>query len=104
MSVSSGTLTQAIRNFAKSLEGWLTNAMSNFPQEIIRTKVKKESDLLSAHSCLWVWNHRVLFLPGVGGGGQCLCPDTETLYQSEPPGPGSPRRPPEYLTDQPDVV
>eukprot|EP00066_Takifugu_rubripes_P028410 XP_011617676.1 PREDICTED: DNA-binding protein RFX2 isoform X3 [Takifugu rubripes] len=33
------TLTQAIRNFAKSLEGWLTNAMSNFPQEIIRTKV-----------------------------------------------------------------
>lgn len=38
-SVSSGTLTQAIRNFAKSLEGWLTNAMTNFPQEIIRTKV-----------------------------------------------------------------
>ncbi|XP_017276041.1 DNA-binding protein RFX2 isoform X3 [Kryptolebias marmoratus] len=33
------TLTQAIRNFAKSLEGWLTNAMSNFPQEIVRTKV-----------------------------------------------------------------
>ncbi|XP_028442477.1 DNA-binding protein RFX2 isoform X2 [Perca fluviatilis] len=33
------TLTQAIRNFAKSLEGWLTTAMTNFPQEIIRTKV-----------------------------------------------------------------
>ncbi|XP_077964309.1 DNA-binding protein RFX2 isoform X4 [Gasterosteus aculeatus] len=33
------TLTQAIRNFAKSLEGWLTNAMTNFPHEIIRTKV-----------------------------------------------------------------
>ncbi|XP_066499591.1 DNA-binding protein RFX2 isoform X2 [Hoplias malabaricus] len=33
------TLTQAIRNFAKSLEGWLTSAMSNFPQEIVRTKV-----------------------------------------------------------------
>ncbi|XP_058493721.1 DNA-binding protein RFX2 isoform X2 [Solea solea] len=33
------TLTQAIRNFAKSLEGWLTNAMTSFPQEIIRTKV-----------------------------------------------------------------
>ncbi|XP_047442458.1 DNA-binding protein RFX2 isoform X2 [Mugil cephalus] len=33
------TLTQAIRNFAKSLEGWLTNAMTNFPQEIVRTKV-----------------------------------------------------------------
>ncbi|XP_067368945.1 DNA-binding protein RFX2 isoform X4 [Channa argus] len=33
------TLTQAIRNFAKSLESWLTNAMTNFPQEIVRTKV-----------------------------------------------------------------
>ncbi|XP_061739537.1 DNA-binding protein RFX2 isoform X4 [Nerophis ophidion] len=33
------TLTQAIRNFAKSLEGWLTNAMTSFPQEIIHTKV-----------------------------------------------------------------
>ncbi|KAG9343465.1 hypothetical protein JZ751_013631 [Albula glossodonta] len=33
------TLTQAIRNFAKSLEGWLTSAMSQFPQEIVRTKV-----------------------------------------------------------------
>ncbi|XP_059378941.1 DNA-binding protein RFX2 isoform X4 [Carassius carassius] len=32
------TLTQAIRNFAKSLEGWLTSAMSDFPQEIVRTK------------------------------------------------------------------
>lgn len=33
------TLTQAIRNFAKSLESWLTNAMTSFPHEIIRTKV-----------------------------------------------------------------
>ncbi|KAJ8278568.1 hypothetical protein GJAV_G00089000 [Gymnothorax javanicus] len=33
------TLTQAIRNFAKSLEGWLTAAMRDFPQEIVRTKV-----------------------------------------------------------------
>ncbi|XP_035269203.1 DNA-binding protein RFX2 isoform X2 [Anguilla anguilla] len=32
------TLTQAIRNFAKSLEGWLTSAMRDFPQEIVRTK------------------------------------------------------------------
>ncbi|KAG5851261.1 hypothetical protein ANANG_G00091190 [Anguilla anguilla] len=29
------TLTQAIRNFAKSLEGWLTSAMRDFPQEIV---------------------------------------------------------------------
>ncbi|KAM8986689.1 DNA-binding protein RFX2 isoform 5-T7 [Ara ararauna] len=33
------TLTQAIRNFAKSLEGWLMNAMSDFPPEIVQTKV-----------------------------------------------------------------
>ncbi|KAK2898453.1 hypothetical protein Q8A67_009871 [Cirrhinus molitorella] len=32
------TLTQAIRNFAKSLEGWLTSAMSDYPTEIVRTK------------------------------------------------------------------
>ncbi|XP_074795814.1 DNA-binding protein RFX2 isoform X2 [Natator depressus] len=34
-----GTLTQAIRNFAKSLEGWLMNAMSDFPPQIVQTKV-----------------------------------------------------------------
>lgn len=37
--LSAGTLTQAIRNFAKSLENWLTSAMCDFPQETVRTKV-----------------------------------------------------------------
>ncbi|XP_047215906.1 MHC class II regulatory factor RFX1-like isoform X8 [Girardinichthys multiradiatus] len=32
-------LTQAIRNFAKSLENWLTNAMMNIPEEMVRIKV-----------------------------------------------------------------
>ncbi|XP_066843669.1 transcription factor RFX3-like isoform X3 [Anser cygnoides] len=32
-------LTQAIRNFAKSLEGWLSSAMNNIPQRMIETKV-----------------------------------------------------------------
>ncbi|KAF4789957.1 hypothetical protein TURU_146649 [Turdus rufiventris] len=32
------TLTQAIRNFAKSLEGWLMNAMSDFPPQVVQTK------------------------------------------------------------------
>uniref|UniRef100_A0A6Q2WWV3 Transcription factor RFX3 n=1 Tax=Esox lucius TaxID=8010 RepID=A0A6Q2WWV3_ESOLU len=32
-------LTQAIRNFAKSLEGWLNNAMNAIPQRMIQTKV-----------------------------------------------------------------
>ena len=34
-----GALTQAIRNFAKSLEGWLNNAMNAIPQRMIQTKV-----------------------------------------------------------------
>ncbi|XP_028318691.1 transcription factor RFX3 [Gouania willdenowi] len=32
-------LTQAIRNFAKSLEGWLNNAMNAVPQRMIQTKI-----------------------------------------------------------------
>ncbi|XP_077326571.1 MHC class II regulatory factor RFX1 isoform X2 [Lithobates pipiens] len=32
-------LTQAIRNFAKSLESWLTSAMMNIPEEMVRVKV-----------------------------------------------------------------
>ncbi|XP_063787193.1 MHC class II regulatory factor RFX1 isoform X4 [Pseudophryne corroboree] len=32
-------LTQAIRNFAKSLESWLTSAMMNIPEEMVRIKV-----------------------------------------------------------------
>ncbi|XP_066507018.1 transcription factor RFX3 isoform X4 [Hoplias malabaricus] len=36
-------LTQAIRNFAKSLEGWLTNAMSAIPQKMVQTKVSAVS-------------------------------------------------------------
>ncbi|XP_043576750.1 DNA-binding protein RFX2 isoform X2 [Chiloscyllium plagiosum] len=32
-------LTQAIRNFAKSLEAWLISAMNGFPQQMVRTKV-----------------------------------------------------------------
>ncbi|XP_069569647.1 MHC class II regulatory factor RFX1a isoform X4 [Brachyistius frenatus] len=32
-------LTQAIRNFAKSLESWLSNAMMNIPEEMVRIKV-----------------------------------------------------------------
>ncbi|XP_071656736.1 MHC class II regulatory factor RFX1 [Patagioenas fasciata] len=32
-------LTQAVRNFAKSLESWLTGAMVNIPEEMVRVKV-----------------------------------------------------------------
>lgn len=43
-------------------------------------------------------------LCGAGGRGQCVCPDSETLHQSKPPGPGCSRRPPEHLPNQPDAV
>ncbi|XP_035826803.1 DNA-binding protein RFX2 [Aplysia californica] len=33
------SLTQAIRNFAKSLEGWLKSAMQNVPEEMVKTKL-----------------------------------------------------------------
>eukprot|EP00731_Ephydatia_muelleri_P018936 Em0011g976a len=33
------TLTQAIRNFAKNLEGWLTNSIHGYPTEAINSKV-----------------------------------------------------------------
>ncbi|XP_071383957.1 MHC class II regulatory factor RFX1a [Centroberyx affinis] len=36
-------LTQAIRNFAKSLESWLTTAMMNIPEEMVRIKVTSAS-------------------------------------------------------------
>lgn len=44
--LSSGALTQAIRNFAKSLEGWLSNAMNAIPQPMIQTKVEEETSKL----------------------------------------------------------
>lgn len=33
------SLTQAIRNFAKSLENWLKGSMTGVPEEMIKTKV-----------------------------------------------------------------
>ena len=45
-----GSLTQAIRNFAKSLEGWLKSAMQGIPEEMQKTKVR-ESDYKYCISC-----------------------------------------------------
>lgn len=43
-----GALTQAIRNFAKSLEGWLNNAMNAIPQRMIQTKVHSFTAFISS--------------------------------------------------------
>lgn len=51
-----GALTQAIRNFAKSLEGWLSNAMNAIPQPMIQTKVGGETFKFKflEGSCPWI--------------------------------------------------
>ncbi len=56
LSLPVGALTQAIRNFAKSLENWLTNAMINIPEEMVRikvwnTQISFDFPLFS----LWLW-------------------------------------------------
>lgn len=107
---TSGALTQAIRNFAKSLESWLTNAMMNIPEEMVRIKV---GVIISHELRNSILNYRyfvgfyifpfALFSPA-GHIGQRLRPDPAPLHQSEPSGPGSPRRPPEHSPDQPDAL
>lgn len=54
--VPSGALTQAIRNFAKSLEGWLTTAMNAVPQRMVQTKVSvyQPDSLLQVLLAGWV--------------------------------------------------
>jgi regulatory factor X 1/2/3 len=42
---SPGSLTQAIRNFAKGLESWLTGAMTDCPEEMMHIKVSAVSAL-----------------------------------------------------------
>lgn len=41
----SGTMTQAIRNFAKTLENWMTAAMLGFPEEMVVIKISIVSAL-----------------------------------------------------------
>uniref|UniRef100_F7ENM7 Regulatory factor X1 n=1 Tax=Ornithorhynchus anatinus TaxID=9258 RepID=F7ENM7_ORNAN len=46
-------LTQAIRNFAKSLESWLTNAMMNIPEEMVRGNPPSLSAPVLARARRW---------------------------------------------------
>ena len=72
----SGALTQAIRNFAKSLEGWLNTAMNAVPQRMVQTKVSVRclptppvvTQSLLLH--LWTWSDlfmgRPFLMSGLG--------------------------------------
>lgn len=42
------SLTQAIRNFAKSLESWLSSAMLGCPPEVVNIKVGKAAYVFEA--------------------------------------------------------
>ena len=45
-----GTLTQAIRNFAKSLETWLSSSLHGYSSNLVKAKVLLLS-YLNAHAC-----------------------------------------------------
>lgn len=107
-----GALTQAIRNFAKSLESWLTNAMMNIPEEMVRVKVRRRGEQRgrggprgAPPSPALTPTSRPPPAPQLptGGGSKCLCPDAAALHVPQPPGAGGTRRPAEHGPDQPDA-
>lgn len=44
-------LTQAIRNFAKSLEGWLQQALQGCPPQLQQVKVRRRSGMIAILNC-----------------------------------------------------
>ena len=75
------TLTQAIRNFAKSLEGWLTSSIQDYPTEAVSSKVSTISFGVELQSDLVRWavctspDERLLFFYILGVVGVWLCPN-----------------------------
>ena len=55
------TLTQAIRSFAKNLEGWLTSSIHGCPTEAINSRVRVFGNVVS----IGVWTQRALWLGGL---------------------------------------
>ena len=43
----SASLTQAVRNFAKGLEGWLINSLEQIPKKMADVKVSVSMDIVS---------------------------------------------------------
>ena len=73
--LTAGSLTQAIRNFAKSLEGWLKNAMQGIPEEMIKAKVGQETSMNLTNKSVLVVVVCFFFLGGEGqscSGKSCL--------------------------------
>ena len=88
------SLTQAIRNFAKSLESWLTAAMADCPTVISYTYHEK-NETYTQYS-LGYNNHQTFYCP-------LFLPNPAPLHLSEPPGPGSQSCAAEPAADQPDA-
>ena len=51
-----GTLTQAIRNFAKSLEGWLSGNIHGYSSNLIKAKVSSIVLVMSLHASIVIVN------------------------------------------------
>lgn len=56
-------LTQSIRNFAKSLEGWLTSALVTYPNELIEVKVSglEGKAAFKSFQCRYSDNFRLVY-------------------------------------------
>uniref|UniRef100_A0A4W5QYH6 Regulatory factor X, 1a (influences HLA class II expression) n=1 Tax=Hucho hucho TaxID=62062 RepID=A0A4W5QYH6_9TELE len=68
-------LTQAIRNFAKSLESWLTNAMMNIPEEMVRIKVTSASSFAQTLRRYTSLNHLAQAARAEQASWVCRCED-----------------------------
>ena len=57
------SLTQLVRNFAKSLENWLIGSMSEMPKEIVNVKVRVIPYNIKLFSLFSLLISNVCFLP-----------------------------------------
>lgn len=56
-----GSLTQAIRNFAKGLESWLSAAMAGCPSDMVDIKVRISLTLFTLEHVIYVYQTILLY-------------------------------------------
>ena len=98
-----GTLTQAIRNFAKSLEGWITTALNIYPKKFVASKVGNilifcniciqllECTNVLLHGCVQhhIMNLCLYVITSKGFGCCSLLPNLAALHFAKPSGTSS---------------
>ncbi len=75
LSAIPGTFSQQIRNFAKSLENWLRNALINIPEDMQQIKV------IIFFFKINYFFHKIYFVQVENY--QCICNDIKTIYNIE---------------------